>query len=271
MIPQRSAATSTVAALPEPRRNTTVMTTTASGTAPLTGEERERLAELLGEVQPASTRLVMDAGAAVRDVRDHEHPKGEDLFCSNLVAWIGERAAHMLRRLVDLEEENARLRGEHADLTPITVHWDREVWPPTGEDTDTIVCCKTDSGHPVALFLDDELREALGLQLVDPDPDSEQPATETPFFQRDHIYTNGTGFTAPEDTTLFLVEHVTRHPERGHLRAIGWIRGGAPGATSHGFFRDEDEFHGWTDITDEYEAAEEQRQQTASEPKGGQD
>jgi hypothetical protein len=34
------------------------------------------------------------------------------------------------------------------------------------------VCCLTDSGQPVALALDDELREALGLALVDPNPEN---------------------------------------------------------------------------------------------------
>jgi len=76
-------------------------------------------------------------------------------------------------------------------------------------------------------------------------------ATATPdFFQPGHTYSDGTGYTAPEITTYFRVEHVTRHPDRGHLRAIGWVRNGAPGAGWHGDFRDEDEFDGWTDVTD---------------------
>jgi hypothetical protein len=35
----------------------------------------------------------------------------------------------------------------------------------------------TDDGRPAALFLDDEYREALGLQLIDPDGDCEAEAT----------------------------------------------------------------------------------------------
>lgn len=75
------------------------------------------------------------------------------------------------------------------------------------------------------------------------------------FFRPGRTYTDGTGYTAPEITTVFRVEHVTRHPNRGHLRAIGWSRTGEPGAGWHGDFRDEGEFDGWTDIT-EGEAAD---------------
>lgn len=59
-----------------------------------------------------------------------------------------------------------------------------------------------------------------------------------------------TGFTAPELITTFRVEHVTRHPDRGHLRAIGWSRTGEPGAGWHGDFLDEEDIDGWTDVTD---------------------
>ncbi|MGA5820883.1 hypothetical protein ACPC54_23820 [Kitasatospora sp. NPDC094028] len=51
---------------------------------------------------------------------------------------------------------------------PLVVRWDRTVIPSTPGD-DTIVCCLTGDGRPVALLLDDEHREALGLQLVDPE------------------------------------------------------------------------------------------------------
>ncbi len=70
------------------------------------------------------------------------------------------------------------------------------------------------------------------------------------FFEPGHTYTDGTGYSAPELTTVFKVEHVTRHPDRGHLRAIGWSRTGEPGAKWHGGFRDEGEFDGWVDVTE---------------------
>lgn len=69
---------------------------------------------------------------------------------------------------------NARETQPPGDLTPIPLHWDRLVMHPDGsQDDHTIVCCATDNGQPAALFLDDEHREALGLQLLLPDGDGE--------------------------------------------------------------------------------------------------
>lgn len=90
--------------------------------------------------------------------------------------------------------------------------------------------------------------------------DSADPApTSTPqpeFFQPGRTYTQGNnGYRAPELIPLFRVEHVTRHPERGHLRAIGWMRTSNPGARWHGHFQDEDEFDGWTETTPEATSA----------------
>ncbi|MEV6046065.1 hypothetical protein [Streptomyces xanthochromogenes] len=52
---------------------------------------------------------------------------------------------------------------------PMIVRWDRLVIHPEADPTeDTIVCCLTDSGQPVALMLDAELRDALGGILIDP-------------------------------------------------------------------------------------------------------
>ncbi|MEU9000487.1 hypothetical protein [Streptomyces sp. NPDC048551] len=71
----------------------------------------------------------------------------------------------------------------------------------------------------------------------------------TDFFRAGRTYTDGNGYKAPEVTTYFHVEHVTRHPERGHLRAIGWSKSGAPEARWHGDFRDEGEAAGWTELS----------------------
>jgi hypothetical protein len=82
---------------------------------------------------------------------------------------------------------------------------------------------------------------------------SSRPAADaTPdFFQPGRTYRSAhTPYTAPELIITFRVEHVTRHPDRGHRRAIGWSRTGEPGATWHGDFRDEGEFGGWADVTD---------------------
>lgn len=84
----------------------------------------------------------------------------------------------------------------------------------------------------------------------DAEKSSPTEADATPaFFEPGHTYTDGNGYRAPELTTIFRVEHVTRHPDRGHLRAIGWVRSGEPGAKWHGDFRDEGEFRGWTITT----------------------
>jgi hypothetical protein len=56
---------------------------------------------------------------------------------------------------------------------PLRIRWDRTVIHSTGPGDDAIVCCLDQHGHPVALFLDDELREALGLSLLLPEGDGE--------------------------------------------------------------------------------------------------
>lgn len=58
---------------------------------------------------------------------------------------------------------------------PLIVHWDRTVIHPDDPTEDTVVCCLTEDGQPVALMLDDELREALGLSLIDPRAEMDQP------------------------------------------------------------------------------------------------
>lgn len=94
----------------------------------------------------------------------------------------------------------------------------------------------------------------------DREKSSRATADATPdFFQPGHTYADGNGYTAPELITVFRVEHVARHPDRGHLRAIGWSRSGEPGAGWHGDFRDEGEFGGWTDITDQTTTGEDGR------------
>lgn len=52
---------------------------------------------------------------------------------------------------------------------PLHIRWDRTVIHATDPTDDTIVCCLDQHDHPVALFLDNELREALGLLLLDPE------------------------------------------------------------------------------------------------------
>lgn len=72
--------------------------------------------------------------------------------------------------MVDDLETEARL----PDGDPLVVRWDRDVTHPDPSipGDETLVCCLTEDGRPVALFLDDEYREALGGMLVDPNPDN---------------------------------------------------------------------------------------------------
>lgn len=83
----------------------------------LTPEQRAALAEQLGDAAPASTGLLMSFGQSVRDRRDHDHTtQREDWYCLNLAAYMGERVAPVLRRLLDAEVEADRLRAQVAAL-----------------------------------------------------------------------------------------------------------------------------------------------------------
>ena len=82
----------------------------------LTAEQRSAIASLIGDAKPASAMLLHAFGEAVRDCREHEHPKSEDFYCLNLTAWMGERAGLVLRSLLDAEAESARLRARCAEL-----------------------------------------------------------------------------------------------------------------------------------------------------------
>ncbi|MFE5159676.1 hypothetical protein ACFRNT_14370 [Streptomyces sp. NPDC056697] len=84
-------------------------------------------------------------------------------------------------------------------------------------------------------------------RMADEDGKVTQPAG---FFRPGRVYSDSNGYRAPELITLFRVEHITRHPDRGHLRAIGWARNGTPGSPWHGHFLDEDQCEGWTEITE---------------------
>lgn len=61
-------------------------------------------------------------------------------------------------------------------IDPLEVSWAKGVIHPDDPAEDTIVECTGPGGRPVALFLNAELREALGLALVDPDGEMDQPA-----------------------------------------------------------------------------------------------
>lgn len=88
---------------------------TASQTHPpetVSPDERTAIAGLLGDALPATTGLLMSFSEAIRDRREHDHTsQREDWFCLNLSAYMGERMAPVLRRLLDAEAEIDRLRA----------------------------------------------------------------------------------------------------------------------------------------------------------------
>lgn len=94
-----------------------------TGDTVLTDEQRAAITELIGNAKPATTGLVLHMAKAVHDRATHEHPTWEDLYCLNLVSWLGERMAPVLRRLLDAEAHVAELeavpttiyRAEHPD------------------------------------------------------------------------------------------------------------------------------------------------------------
>ncbi|UQA91215.1 hypothetical protein [Streptomyces halobius] len=83
----------------------------------LTPEQRATLDEQLGDAQPARNSLLLSFGKSVQDRREHDHTtQREDWYCLNLAAYMGERAAPVLRRLLDAEAEIDRLRDELAEV-----------------------------------------------------------------------------------------------------------------------------------------------------------
>lgn len=65
-----------------------------------------------------------------------------------------------------------------AAVEPTLARWDwLVIHPQNNPDDDTIVCCLTDDGQPVALVLDDHRRAVLGDILLNPS-DSDEVAAE---------------------------------------------------------------------------------------------
>lgn len=89
------------------------------GPARQDGSNHTKVAELIGDAKPASDGLLLQLGESVRDQREHEHPKWEDLFCLNLVSFMGERMGTVLRRLLDAE---ARVSDLEAELYTARAH-----------------------------------------------------------------------------------------------------------------------------------------------------
>ncbi|MFI5973549.1 hypothetical protein [Streptomyces sp. NPDC051452] len=75
----------------------------------LSAEQRATLAAQLGDTQPARASLLISFGKSVQGRREHDHTtQSEDWYCLNLAAYMGERAAAVLRRLLDAEARAER-------------------------------------------------------------------------------------------------------------------------------------------------------------------
>ncbi|MGW0780404.1 hypothetical protein [Streptomyces sp. NPDC002913] len=94
--------------------------------APMKPEQRAAIAAQIGDAKPATDALIGSFAESVANVRTHEHPSWEDLYCMNLTSYMGERMAPVLKRLLDTETENARLRAQVAELKASSP-WERAV------------------------------------------------------------------------------------------------------------------------------------------------
>ena len=66
----------------------------------------------MADQRPATDLLLGQLAECVKDVRAHQHPeRGEDLYCLNLHAFMGERMAAVLKRLADEQAEVRKLQG----------------------------------------------------------------------------------------------------------------------------------------------------------------
>lgn len=77
-----------------------------------------RLRVNLGEGARASNALLLELASSVEQCRTHDHRgHGEDLFCGNLLGWIGERIGPVLRRLADADEALTAQASDAAETT----------------------------------------------------------------------------------------------------------------------------------------------------------
>lgn len=84
--------------------------------APMTPEQRKAITVQIGDVQPATDALIGTFAESVANIRNHEHPSWEDLYCMNLTSYMGERMTPVLKRLLVAESEADQLRARVAEL-----------------------------------------------------------------------------------------------------------------------------------------------------------
>lgn len=162
--------------------------------------------------------------------------EAEEAILARYVEWLaGERAEHRAEALAEAKREVVGWLEKKAREYRSTGSAQHALQA----DAIEVMASKIDRGA-VRLF-----PNAAGKVS----PAGAEITQSTDFFQPGRTYTYGqTGYRAPELTVLFWVEHVTRHPERGHLRAIGWSKTGEPGSKWRGDFQDEDQFEGWAEV-----------------------
>lgn len=69
------------------------------------------IAAFLGDAKPARDGVIATLAKATEQVREHEHPEHEDIYCHNLLWYMGERMAPVLRRLLDAEARVVELES----------------------------------------------------------------------------------------------------------------------------------------------------------------
>ncbi|SEO82871.1 hypothetical protein [Actinacidiphila rubida] len=203
-------------------------------------QQRAEIRARLGGAQPAADGLLESFGKSVADMLGHDHKsQREDWYCVNLAAYMGERSAPVLRRLLDAEAEAERLQAElakyvgHEPTLAEEAEYVRrqrraEVLTEAAEVAVRAArgCGDDERGQyaaSVAAGVGAELRRMAEAGKDTREGESTQPAD---FFQPGHAYTH-------HDGSDFECVTVAAHPNTGEQRAFGWrIRNGrTEGAT----------------------------------------
>jgi hypothetical protein len=107
----------------------------------------------LAEVRPVSDLVLLAVRDAARDVRVHDHPASTDLYCLNLLAFMGERMAAVLRRLADAEAEVRTWKDRCAALADDALKLAGEA-PPGPADADPVWVTTGRAGIPMHRITD---------------------------------------------------------------------------------------------------------------------
>jgi hypothetical protein len=166
--------------------------------------------------------VVLERIAAETEARVAEH--------FGAASGIGPGSAEMVTASADTLRDLAGEKSSREAIAtpqvdaPLAVRWDRTVIHPEADPADdTIVCCLDAKGRPVALFLDDEHREALGLLLVDPTGEGEPQLTGRRAQLLDAIRTWPGQWTTTRVMAVYRAQGLQDPPRstaRGDLQAL---------------------------------------------------